>query len=392
MVLKLLGIMLLGYYFLGAQESSNKVFEPPMYLNDYSAMIDNPYRFNTTPLKYTSNLFQSMICIYQRYLRSYENSTICQFTPSCSRYSYIAIEGLGTIKGLVLTFDRLWRCNIGARGKYSVFYGFLFDPPIQVTKTEQIENSKPETKLSYIDWLIKNNEWNIAYEKVLEKEYSDSHTNNRKLLAKFALNFGNPKSAISWLDNGNDTDSKLLRSICYYRMGYYNRSREEIENYITITETPSPVAGALWLHNSLHEQNESIDVYLPTMISTLKNRTDLDLINMQFTRYNQKKNQAPTQSLIFSMIIPGSGQAMNGFIEDGIYAFVFSAGFGILTWQNLNSKNYGISMACGIGFIMSYSANLFAAYHSSSRSASQIANDLHKKLNSIFDPYEVQRP
>ena len=36
---------------------------------------------------------------------------VCNFSPSCSRYSQEAIQEYGTFKGLILTGDRLLRCH-----------------------------------------------------------------------------------------------------------------------------------------------------------------------------------------------------------------------------------------------------------------------------------------
>lgn len=41
----------------------------------------------------------------------------CRFEPSCSEYSYQAIKKHGVIKGGILTFSRLLRCNpLGGSG------------------------------------------------------------------------------------------------------------------------------------------------------------------------------------------------------------------------------------------------------------------------------------
>ncbi|MEW6993323.1 membrane protein insertion efficiency factor YidD [Colwelliaceae bacterium MEBiC 14330] len=35
----------------------------------------------------------------------------CNFTPSCSEYTYQAIEQFGVVKGIALGFQRIRRCN-----------------------------------------------------------------------------------------------------------------------------------------------------------------------------------------------------------------------------------------------------------------------------------------
>lgn len=43
---------------------------------------------------------------------------ICRFTPSCSTYTYEAVEKYGSSKGLYMGFLRVIRCHPGSRGGY----------------------------------------------------------------------------------------------------------------------------------------------------------------------------------------------------------------------------------------------------------------------------------
>ncbi|MCL2499601.1 MAG: membrane protein insertion efficiency factor YidD [Defluviitaleaceae bacterium] len=42
----------------------------------------------------------------------------CKYYPSCSRYTYEAIETYGAAKGIWLGFKRILRCNPFSRGGY----------------------------------------------------------------------------------------------------------------------------------------------------------------------------------------------------------------------------------------------------------------------------------
>lgn len=42
----------------------------------------------------------------------------CRFTPSCSQYSYEAIEKYGAAKGSWMGFKRIMRCNPWNKGGY----------------------------------------------------------------------------------------------------------------------------------------------------------------------------------------------------------------------------------------------------------------------------------
>lgn len=60
-----------------------------------------------------------LLRIYKKYL-SPANFGIhtCRFTPSCSEYTYEAIEKYGAIKGSVMGAKRLVRCNPFSKGGY----------------------------------------------------------------------------------------------------------------------------------------------------------------------------------------------------------------------------------------------------------------------------------
>lgn len=56
----------------------------------------------------------------------------CGFRPSCSNYAHLSIQEQGPVIGLLMTADRLTRCNIfkGPGPDYPLLpNGKLFDPP-----------------------------------------------------------------------------------------------------------------------------------------------------------------------------------------------------------------------------------------------------------------------
>ena len=56
------------------------------------------------------------IRLYQRTVSRYLRPA-CRYEPTCSEYSYEAIQGLGLLRGAWLTLRRLARCHpLGGRG------------------------------------------------------------------------------------------------------------------------------------------------------------------------------------------------------------------------------------------------------------------------------------
>ena len=79
----------------------------------------------------TKFLFLGTIRIYQLLISS-QDASVCNFTPSCSRFSVEAIRQAGPLVGLLLTSDRLQR-DIGLPGihrhyKFDSQVGKFLDP------------------------------------------------------------------------------------------------------------------------------------------------------------------------------------------------------------------------------------------------------------------------
>lgn len=56
-------------------------------------------------------LVLALIKLYQKYISSNFFKGVCRFTPSCSQYTYEAIERYGIISGSLRGIWRLVRCN-----------------------------------------------------------------------------------------------------------------------------------------------------------------------------------------------------------------------------------------------------------------------------------------
>lgn len=44
---------------------------------------------------------------------------VCRFTPTCSEYTYQAVEKYGSLKGLFLGLKRIIRCHPWSKGGYN---------------------------------------------------------------------------------------------------------------------------------------------------------------------------------------------------------------------------------------------------------------------------------
>ncbi|WP_459129486.1 membrane protein insertion efficiency factor YidD [Guggenheimella bovis] len=65
----------------------------------------------------TKKLFLFLIRFYQKHI-SPHTPRACRFYPTCSQYSYQAIEKYGAIKGLYLSIKRILKCHPFNPGGY----------------------------------------------------------------------------------------------------------------------------------------------------------------------------------------------------------------------------------------------------------------------------------
>ena len=69
-------------------------------------------------------LILSLIKFYQKYLsldhawakKLHLTDKVCRFTPTCSEYTYQAVERYGVVRGLGLGFRRVLRCHPWSKG------------------------------------------------------------------------------------------------------------------------------------------------------------------------------------------------------------------------------------------------------------------------------------
>lgn len=62
-------------------------------------------------------VFMIFIRLYQKIISPFLPPS-CRFIPSCSEYSYQALEKYGALKGTILSIWRLLRCNPFNKGGY----------------------------------------------------------------------------------------------------------------------------------------------------------------------------------------------------------------------------------------------------------------------------------
>lgn len=74
-------------------------------------------RFNPQEPSELKLVMTGLIRLYQKFIAS-QDSPACNFHPSCSRFGMACIQEYGIARGLLLTADRLLRCNGSQSHRY----------------------------------------------------------------------------------------------------------------------------------------------------------------------------------------------------------------------------------------------------------------------------------
>ena len=73
-------------------------------------------RFNPQETSELKIVATGLIRLYQQFISSQDGPT-CNFHPTCSRFGMACIQEYGVVRGILLTADRLLRCN-GSQSRY----------------------------------------------------------------------------------------------------------------------------------------------------------------------------------------------------------------------------------------------------------------------------------
>ena len=67
-------------------------------------------------IKFIIRIYQKTLSADHGFLRVFYPNGYCRFRPTCSQYTYEAVDRYGAIKGSWLGLKRIFRCNPWNRG------------------------------------------------------------------------------------------------------------------------------------------------------------------------------------------------------------------------------------------------------------------------------------
>lgn len=92
--------------------SPNSVFGLNIAMKGPEEKINNPMRDQDIETSSVKIALLGTIRFYQNTISRVNGKERCGFRPSCSAYGYSAIKEKGPVIGIMMTADRLTRCNI----------------------------------------------------------------------------------------------------------------------------------------------------------------------------------------------------------------------------------------------------------------------------------------
>lgn len=233
------------------------------------------------------------ISLYQEYISSRQGD-VCNFTPSCSQFAYEAIDRKGLL-GIIMTFDRLQRCNYKCWSYAGKFYDIrysegrgykLYDPITWGIIHPPMGFNTSKRVNSFADYLYGKGEWRASI-----LEYMDE------------------------LAEGDTNDIYMKMGCAYWAMGERKNARDYLKR--VNDDTSRLFVGITWLEE---RKVDSAFYYLR------RSGCFTEEANGFLFALNDFDRKIPTLAGILSAILPGSGRVYSGFMWDGLFSFLLFTG------------------------------------------------------------------
>ncbi|MEO0101529.1 MAG: membrane protein insertion efficiency factor YidD [candidate division WOR-3 bacterium] len=267
---------------------------------------------------------------YKKLLSPLQGKDICFFSPTCSRYAKAAINRYNFFWGLIMTADRLERCNPSALLYAQDFYsgekeGKIFDPPERhflgsVKERESVDFDIWLITLDTFRFLFPGEPYDLAFADFLytEKEFSLALAEYLKI--KFWTN-----------DERIREYAKVMSGECYSKLGNYGNARKEVEG-LANKGLRMLMRGRVLLAEGKYDSARSQLFYIKD--ERLKNTAqflyglsylyegNLERFFSYFPMKNLSlpKRKSPLLSGLFSFLLPGAGQVYTNRAGDGLYS------------------------------------------------------------------------
>ena len=280
-----------------------------------------------------------LLTFYKKLISPLQGKRICNFSPTCSQFSRQAINKYGLFTGLIMTSDRLLRCNPSAIQYLDSYYfnlidGRIYDPPenhyifiqnksIRQIQTEEEVRFEPISIKNFADYLYYSQNFARAAAEYNRLYYlsTDSQVKNYAQLMMGESYLANNEFKNALVSFSMLKDSNLIS------YNYYAKARSNFKNgkYFHTRENLSQINEP----NLIHQANillgwSYFKEYNFTNGSNIFNSYTNDTLLYKLTTFNGQNlsNRNRLMSSLLSVVLPGLGQIYSGRFGDGLYSFL----------------------------------------------------------------------
>jgi len=284
-----------------------------------------------------------LLTFYKNIISPLQGKRICNFSPTCSQFSRQAINEYGFFPGLLMTSDRLLRCNPSALQYLNSYYfdlkaGRIFDPPEnhyiftqhQTKSPSPIQNDEtkevwfePTSVQNFADYLF--NSYNFAraaaeYNRLYYLSTDKQVRNYAQLmLGESYLADNEFEHALTSFANFNDSNlinySLFGKARIYFKIGRYLQSREILSQFDDSSLTRQTKILLGWSYFKEHN-------FAPGALFFDAFSNDSLLGSLANFNGKNLSHRNRWLSTLFSTVIPGVGQIYSGRLGDGLYSFL----------------------------------------------------------------------
>lgn len=296
------------------------------------------------------------ITLYKKFISPFQGKDICNFSPTCSQFSKQVINGYGFLPGLIMTSDRLLRCNPSALQYLDFYYsnlkdGKIFDPPENhYILSQNLNQDNVNQKIcfdsasvhNFADYLFQSHDFARAaaeYQRLyfLTTDIKISHYAHLMLGESYLANNEFNRS-LSVFSNINDSSllnlSKYGQARTNFNMANYSQTREILFGLkdTDLIQKSQILIGWSYLKEQNFQSGAALfDTFSDN--SQLKPLANFDGKNLP--------HRSRLFSTFLSTILPGLGQTYSGRLGDGLYSLLTISTTGLVSyyyWQKDDSK------------------------------------------------------
>jgi putative component of membrane protein insertase Oxa1/YidC/SpoIIIJ protein YidD len=362
------------------------------------------------------------IDVYRGNFSALQGRAICNFNPSCSQFSKQALDRYGFLPGVLMTADRLERCNPYAPAYLGTYYqgvtnGRMNDPienhaPEQGPYPLTADRYPPESEtgvrsasgersaagdfpqLAFADYLFREHDYARAISEYRRFLFLDSDPRlqryARYMIAESYLHARDYPAAEAAFRRANDIESYQLSYLGMARSLLGEAHYDAARHYAAAVHDPALLVPAAlvqaraWYQKFNFRSGSAVMAKLPqdTLLSSLASWDGHDI-----------PARSRPLSTALSAVLPGLGQAYSDRVWDGFYSFLVVGTAGMASWyywtqheqQDPTYIRFGFCAALGTVFYLGnvYGANIAARDYNQFQKQTYL-----KRIESVLDRAE----